>query len=221
LEEADLNVASWKFEQEVRELELRQQALLVKELERQVTQLKIMSPIDGMVGNLVVEEKTVVAKNIAVLSVVDLSRLELEAQIPETYADTLNLGLLSKIRIGTAEITGHIAAISPQVENGMVAARIRFNEELPQTLRQNQRLQARVLLESRDDTLVLARGPFINDGGGRIAYLIEGDYAERLAIKTGISNVAEVEILEGLNSGDKVIISSIEHFNNADRVRLN
>ncbi len=221
LEEADLNVASWKFEQKVRELELRQQELLVADLARKVEALNIVSPIDGMVGNLMVDEKAVIASNAGILSVVDLTQLELEAQIPEIYADALSTGLDSIIRMGNSQVRGHLASISPQVDDGLVAARIRFDEELPQELRQNQRLQARVLLESRDNTLVLTRGPFMNDGGGRIAYLVAGNYAERLSIKTGISNVAEIEILEGLNPGDKVVISSIELFNNADRVRLN
>ncbi len=220
-EAADLDLVAWKFEQEVKELELKQQELLVAELKRVIDALEIRSPIDGMVGNLMVEEKTVVAENASVLNVVDLSQLEIEAQIPELYADALSPGLSAEVRMGDYRVAARLASISPEVNEGSVSARIRFDEELPQPLRQNQRLQTRVLLDERENTLVLAKGPFMDDGAGKIAYLVRDDVAERITIKTGIASINEVEILEGLKAGDQVVISSLDQFNNADRVRLN
>jgi HlyD family secretion protein len=101
-----------------------------------------------------------------------------------------------------------------------VAARIRFEGELPAGLRQNQRLQARLLLDEHRDTLVLTRGPFVQDGGGRIAYVVRDGYAERSPIETGLTSVSDIEVLSGLTPGDRVVISSLEPFGDAERVRL-
>jgi len=220
-EQAELDVTGWDFEQETRQLELRQQQLLVAELERVVAQLEIRAPITGMVGSLLVADKTVVADNASLLSVVDLSQLEVEAEVPEIYADSLDLGLPAQVRIGNDQAQGTITSISPEIVSGQVAARIRFDGELPAGLRQNQRVQTRILLEEHQDTLVLTRGPFVDDGAGRIAYVLRDGFAERSAIETGISNSGQIEILSGLEAGDRVVISSLEPFANQDRVRLN
>lgn len=220
VEEAKLSRASRDFEQRTRELELQQQALLVEELERLVAGLQVRAPIAGMVGSLLVADKTSVNNNAALLSVVDLSQLEVEALVPEIYADTLGLGLSALVRVGNTDYPGTVTSISPEIVQGQVAARIRFEGDLPGGLRQNQRLQTRLLLDEHQDTLVLTRGPFVQDGGGRIAYVVRDGYAERSSIETGLTNSSDIEILSGLNPGDQVVISSLEPFRNAARARL-
>ncbi|MBN7796492.1 efflux RND transporter periplasmic adaptor subunit [Parahaliea mediterranea] len=220
VEDIKLNRAAWDFEQKTRELELQQQALLVEELERLVEGLSVRAPIAGRVGSLLVADKTSVADNAALLSVVDLSQLEVEAQVPEIYADALGPGLSARVRVGNSEHPGTVTSISPEIVQGQVAARIRFDGELPAGLRQNQRLQTRLLLEEHSDTLVLTRGPFLEDGGGRVAYVLRDGYAERRPIETGLTSVSDIEVLSGLEPGDRVVISSLEPFRNAERVRL-
>ena len=88
--------------------------------------------------------------------------------------------------------------MSPEVQQGQVTGRLRFSGEVPQGLRQNQRLSTRIVLESRDDVLKVQRGPFLDSGGGRVAYVVQDDIAVRRPIHTGATSVSEVEILEGL-----------------------
>ncbi|WP_167854862.1 efflux RND transporter periplasmic adaptor subunit [Mangrovimicrobium sediminis] len=219
-EETTLNRSAWEFEQRTRELELEQQRLLVAELERVYGRLQVRAPIAGMVGSLLVADKTSVADNTALLNVVDLSQLEVEADVPEIYADTLGPGMAAVVRVGTDELPGTVTAISPEIVAGQVAARIRFDGELPQGLRQNQRLRTRLLLDEHRDTLMVTRGPFVDEGAGRIAYVVEDDYARRVQITTGLTSVSDVEVLDGLAPGDTIVISSMAQFRNAERVRL-
>ena len=81
-------------------------------------------------------------------------------------------------------------------------------------------MSIRVVLASANGALTVKRGPFLDSGSGRIAYVIEQDMATRRAIRTGASSVAEVEILEGLQEGDTVVISDLTQFEGAEKVLL-
>jgi HlyD family secretion protein len=111
--------------------------------------------------------------------------------------------------------------VSPEVVSNQVASRVRFSDEMPANIRQNQRLTTRILLEERASVLTLKRGPFLESGGGRIAYVLrDDDVAERRQIEIGGRSLSAVEIVSGLQAGDQVIISSIEQFNGSDTVLI-
>ena len=111
--------------------------------------------------------------------------------------------------------------MTAEVKAGQVTGRVRFADEIPQGMRQNQRVATRIVLEARDDVLKVPRGPFLDSGGGKLAYVIEdGDIAQRRKIRTGSTSVAEVEILEGLAAGDRIIVSNLGELERVERVRL-
>lgn len=209
------------FELQTSQLNLEQQRLTVTELNRQVDELKIVSPVSGIVGNLSVDQKTNVAKNQAVLSVVDLSAFEVEVQISESYADDLAIGMQAEIRAGSNSYDSTLVAVSPEIINNQVTGRIRFNESVPEGLRQNQRLTTRVLLEEKKDVLMVQRGQFFDSGSGRVAYVVEDGVAYRRSINTGATSLNSIEILDGLSAGDSIIVSSTDIFNSADSVLIN
>jgi HlyD family secretion protein len=149
---------------------------------------------------------------------VDLTAFEIEINIPESYADDLTLGLGAEIMVNNKAHEGQLTAISPEVTNGQVTGRIRFTGDTPSGLRQNQRLSASVLIESRANVLKVKRGAFVQSGGGNTIYKVDGDSATRTAIQLGARGLSDVEILSGLDDGDEVIISSIDAFNRAELV---
>ena len=217
---AELQKESLQFELSARRLERDRQRLVVADLQRRVGDLEIKSPVDGIVGTLAVNERAAVPQNAAVITVVDLTAFEIEFQVPETYADDLKLGMDAEITYGTRKYPAIVSAVSPEVKQGQVTGRLRFSNEVPQGLRQNQRLSSRIVLEQRDGVLKVARGQFLDSGGGRVAYVVNDDIATRAKIQTGATSVTEVEILEGLSPGDRIIISSVGEFDRAQTVRL-
>jgi HlyD family secretion protein len=68
--------------------------------------------------------------------------------------------------------------------------------------------------------LKVPRGPFLDSGGGKLAYVLEDDVAVRHKIRTGSTSVSEVEILEGLAAGDRIIISNLGELERVERVKL-
>lgn len=220
LKEVDLQKESQKFEIRTKELELEAQKVKVAELERQVDALKIVSPVSGLIGNLAVEQKNSVAKNQPLLSVVDLSKYEIEVQIPESYSDDLALGMLAEINLSGQLYEGEIVAISPEIENGRVAGKIRFKEGAIQGLRQNQRLTSRIIIEQKQNIAYLPHGQYLEAYNGQFAYVVKENTAIKTPIRIGLRSIGQVEVLSGLNVGDQVITSDARIFKDAPSVKI-
>ena len=219
--DADLFDERLAFELRASELELNRQELLVQNLRRQVQDLAIKSPVNGIVGDLLVAQKAAVAVDTPVMAVVDLTRFEVDAQIPESYADDLAVGMQAEIMIGGDRYSGELVAVSPEILNNQVNARIRFNDEAPGNLRQNQRLTTRILLAEHRDVLLVQRGQFLDSGAGRMTYVLgENGLAVRRSIEVGARSLAAVEIVAGLEQGDTIVISNLDPFRSAETVLL-
>lgn len=223
VKDAALNQESLVFEIQTNELQVDRQKLMVQEIQRKVEELTVRSPVDGIVGNLAVEQKNQVAQNQPILSVVDLSEFELEVNIPESYADDLAIGMDAEVNLNGETHSATLVTISPEIENNQVTGRVRFTEAggQPQGLRQNQRLSTRILMENKQAVLMLPSGQFLESGSGRIAYVVSADgMAIRKNIVTGARSLSSVEVLNGLEAGERVIISSTDQFNGADNVLI-
>ena len=226
VKDAELNLASLEFEVKAKRLFVERQTLLVADLSRQVDDLTLLSPVNGLVGNLSVEQKNQVAKNQAILSVVDLSEFEIEVDIPESYADDLAIGMAAEINLNGETHSAKLVTISPEIENNQVTGRVRFaspsqdSVNQPQGLRQNQRLTTRILMENKQDVLMVQRGQFLETGNGKVAYLVKNDMAERISISTGARSLSSVEVLNGLSVGDTIIVSGTDQFNGAQSVLI-
>ncbi|MBT2115481.1 efflux RND transporter periplasmic adaptor subunit [Dyella sp. LX-66] len=212
--------ASLDFDIKSKKLAHDRQVLLVKDLQRQVDELNVKSPVDGQVGQLFIAERATVAKDAQLLSVIDLSRLEVEMKVPESFARDLGIGMGGEISGNGNTWKGLVSAISPEVVNGEVAARLRFDGDTPKQLRQNQRLSVRILLDRRDNVLAVQRGSFVDESGGAYAYIVRDGIAEKHPIRVGASSIDKVEILDGLKEGDRIVISGTDSFKNAARVAI-
>lgn len=219
--DADLFDERLAFELRASEFDVGRQELLVADLRRQVDDLSIKSPVNGIVGDLLVDQKAAVNRDTPVMAVVDLSRFEVDAQIPESYADDLVIGMTAEVQVGGERFAGQLAAVSPEIVNNQVASRIRFKDATPGNLRQNQRLTVRVLLAEYNDVTMVQRGQFLDSGGGRIAYLVtEEGVAQKRQIETGARSLGAVEIVAGLQPGDTIVISNLDAFRSAETVLL-
>ncbi len=209
------------LELKTRESALERQRLTLEYAKRRVEELTVRAPVDGFIGSLAVANRSVVPANAALMTLVDLSVLEVELEIPETYAADLGLGMTAEITTPDGKATGRLSALSPEVVRNQVLARVRFTGTQPPNLRQSQCVSARLLIEERPNVLMLPRGPFVESGGGRIAYVVDGNAAERRPIRVGATSISAVEILDGLKEGDRVVVAGSDAFENANRVSLN
>ncbi len=201
--------------------ELERQRLSLANAQRRVDELTVRAPVDGFIGTLNVQNRMVVAANAPLMTLVDLSKLEVEVEVPETYVADIGLGMNAEITLPSGKTTGKLSALSPEVVRNQVLARVRFDGEQPKGLRQSQRVTARLLIEERPNVLMLPRGPFVESEGGRHAYVVRDGIAVRTPIQLGATSISAVEILSGLKQGDKVVVAGTDTFNNAARVSIN
>jgi HlyD family secretion protein len=218
--QSDLNLdnSGSGFDIQAKKLAHDRQVLLVQDLQRQVDNLNVRSPVDGQVGQLFIAERATVAKDAQLLSVIDLSALEVEVKVPESFARDLAIGMSGEISGNDNTWKGIVSAISPEVVNGEVAARVRFDGSTPKQLRQNQRLSVRILLDHRENVLTVQRGSFVDESGGSYAYVVRDGIATKTPIRVGESSIDKVEILDGLKEGDNIVISGTDNFKGAQRV---
>jgi HlyD family secretion protein len=201
--------------------ELDRQRLSLANAQRRFDELTVRAPVDGFIGTLSVQNRSVVAANTPLMTLVDLSKLEVELEVPETYMADMGLGLTAEIQLGDTRASGKLSALSPEVVKNQVLARVRFDGAQPKGLRQSQRVTARLLIEERPNVVMLPRGPFVENEGGRFAYVMQDGIAVRTPIKLGAASVTAVEILAGVKPGDQVVIAGTDTFANAARVSIN
>jgi HlyD family secretion protein len=218
--EAGLQNKELAFDLNTKKQSLDRQREVVHDLERQVAALEVASPVDGVVGQLLVAQRATVAANTPVVTVVDLGAFEVEIKVPDSFARDLAPGMSAEIREGTAQYPGRVRSVSPEVVDGNVAARLEFGERRPAGLRQNQRLTARILIEERPDVLKVEHGTFLESGGGKRAYFVDGNVAERREIRVGAVGLDAVELLSGAKEGDEIVVSGADAFGDAQRVRI-
>jgi HlyD family secretion protein len=218
--EAGLAGKELTFDLGTKKQTLDRQRAVVSELERQVAELVIKSPVDGQVSQLLVAQRASIAANSPVISVVDLGAFELEIRVPDSFARDLALGMSAEIRSGTSTFPGRVRSVSPEVVDGTVATRLEFVDKRPAGLRQNQRLTARILIEERPNVLKVERGPFVETGGGNSAYFVDGGIAEKRPIRVGAVSLDAVEIVSGAKVGDEIVVTGADAFGDAQRVRI-
>ena len=211
---------SLKFDVQAREQAHARQVLLVEDLKRQVAELTVRSPVDGQVGQLFVAERASVAKDAQLLTVIALSQLEVQMQVAESFARDLAVGMPGEIAGNGRTWKARVSGISPEVVANQVAARLRFEGDMPEQLRQNQRLSVRVLLDQRPDVLSVRAGSFIDESGGQYAYVVRDGVAVKTPVRLGARSVDRVEILSGLKPGDRVVVSGAENFHAEPSVGL-
>ncbi len=229
LETAKLNyehaVETASLEKDSLQLELRSQrslrdaqALLVARLRERVDALTLKSPVAGIVATLAQQERAQVAENAPLVTVVDLTALEIEFQVAESYANEIRPGMNAEVTLDGRKVVGAVAGISPDVRNSQVTGRVRFAEQ-PKGLRQNQRASVRIVLDERGDVLKVARSPF-NDSDTRFVYVVRDGDAVRLPVEFGAAAVGEIEIRNGLNVGDVVVLSDMRDYKDAPTVLI-
>jgi HlyD family secretion protein len=124
----------------------------------------------------------------------------------------------AEIAYGDRPYPGRVTTVSPEVKDNEVSGRLKFAGTAPIGLRQNQRMNVRIIMDSRKDVVKVERGGFIDAGG--TVYVVEGPMARRRTARLGAMSVGEVEILSGVSPGEQMVISSLGDFNDAPEVRL-
>jgi HlyD family secretion protein len=211
---------SLTFEVQNKRLQVARQQSIVLEAERQVGQLEMTAPFDGMVATVNVQDRDALPANAPVMTVVNLSQFEVEFDVAENYASDLIPGTAAEIDYEGKPYPGKVTTVSPEIRDSQVRGTVVFDGATPPGLRQSQRVSVRLLLERKTNVLKAPRGPFVESGGGRTAYVVEDGIATKREIQVGSMSVSEVEIVRGVREGDQLVLSDTSQFEGARTVLI-
>jgi len=217
---AKLQIETADFDIQSRKLLVDRQKSVAGELQRQVDQLTLVAPFDGIVASVAVQDRDAVIANQPVVTVVNLSAFEVEITLPENYSSDVLPQTKAQILYEGREYPGHVTAMSPEVKDSQVKGTVVFDGDTPAGLRQSQRVSVRMVLEKKPNVLKLPRGPFLESGAGRQIYVVENGVATKRDISVGAISVSEVEIRTGLREGEKVILSDTSELSGAKNVLI-
>lgn len=147
---------------------------------------------------------------------------KLVAEIDEFYLARVEPGQSALVRIGARSWPLSVARVLPQVTAGRFRAELVFEGETPPGLRRGQTLDVRLMLGETSHALILPAGPWLSSAGGARAYVLDaqGRTASLRDIRTGRRSPTQVEILDGLAPGERVVTSSYDRFNARPRLVL-
>lgn len=219
-EKLELEKGTLEFELRNRRLQLDRQELVLSDVQRQISRLAVTSPVDGLVARVEVKDKDTVQPNQAILSVVDLSEFQVEVLIPENFAHEIGQGTQAIVVDDGKEYAGEVRSLSPEVEASQVRGIVGFVAGAPASLKQNQRVQTRLIMDSRPRVLKVPRGPFLESMGGRGVYVVERGLARLRPIQVGAVSVTEVEVRSGLAEGERIVLTDLSRYEGAETLLL-
>ena len=154
--------------------------------------------------------------------IVEPGRLKAVLRIPETQAKDITIGQPAAIDTRNGIARGKVARIDPAVQNGTVTVDVSLQGELPRGARPDLSVDGTIQVERMDDVLSLGRPAYGQAGStvGLFKLTPDGTEAVRTSVRLGRTSVTAVEIVAGLQPGDKVIISDMSRWDGVDRVRV-
>jgi HlyD family secretion protein len=188
----------------------------------QLDQLHVRPGIDGVLQELDVEVGQKVTMGTVLARVAQPSHLKAQLKIAETQAKDITIGQKASVDTHNGIIAGHVTRIDPAVQNGTVTVDVGLDAALPPGARPDLSVEGTVEIERLADILYVGRPVHgeANSMVGLFKVVDDGKEATRVQVQLGRSSVNTVEIVKGLEVGDKVILSDMSAWDNYDRVQL-
>jgi len=189
----------------------------------QVATLRVLAGANGVLQQMQVEVGQQVQPGTNLARVVEPQNLKAELRIAETQAKDITLGQQASIDTRNGIIPGHVVRIDPASQNSTVTIDVALDAPLPQGARPDLSVDGTIELERLDNILYVGRPAFGQSQSSVGMFKLEpgGQFATRVQVRLGRSSVNTIEILEGLQEGDQVILSDTSQWDAFNRIRLN
>jgi multidrug resistance efflux pump len=187
-----------------------------------VASMAVVAGVPGVLAELPLEEGQWVRPGDDLARVVQPGRLKAELRIGETQARDVAVGQLARIDTRNDTIPGRVVRIDPAVQGGTVTVDVKLEGALPREARPDQSVDGTIEIERLTDVLYVGRpvSGQANSLAGIFKLVDGGRAAVRVTVRFGRSSVSTIEVVEGLEEGEQVILSDMSAYDSQDRVRL-
>jgi HlyD family secretion protein len=205
-----------------RQAEIEQLRALARLKQSQLEGLRVRAGITGVLQELPLKVGQWFAAGVTLAKVVRPEHLKAELKVPETQAKDIQLLQLASVDTHNGVIPGHVTRIDPSVQNATVTVDVGLDGALPQGARPDLSVDGTIDLERMANVLYVGRPAFAQEQStvGMFKLEPDGKTALRIQVKLGRSSVNSVEILQGLQPGDQVILSDLSRWESNDRIHL-
>jgi HlyD family secretion protein len=189
---------------------------------RQIDELRIRAGVSGVLQQLSIEGGQHIAAGTAVAKIAEPGHLKAQLRIAETQMKDVLLGQTASIDTRIGIVPGRVVHIDPAAIQGTVTIDIQLNGELPKGARPDLSVDGTIEIEHLSDVLYVGRPPNSQpDSTIQIFKVLPNGEAIRTRVRVGKVSVNSIQILEGLQAGDEVILSDMSTWDMYDRIRLN
>ncbi|HEY9443222.1 MAG TPA: HlyD family efflux transporter periplasmic adaptor subunit [Gemmatimonadales bacterium] len=187
-----------------------------------IRSMKVMAGAHGVLQELPLEVGQWAQSGAVLARLVEPGRLKAVLRIPETQAKDLTIGQPAAIDTRNGIVKGAVVRIDPAVQNGTVTVDVRLEGEMPRGARPDLSVDGTIQVERLDNVLHVGRPAYgqANSTVGLFKLAADGREATRVNVRLGRTSVNTVEVLGGLQPGEKVIISDMSRWDGVDRVRV-
>ena len=188
---------------------------------RKLDDLRVKAGMTGVLQLVSVERGAQVSPGTNLVRVADPTNLKAEVRIAETQTKDLRLGQFAEIDTRNGIVQGKVARIDPASSNGTVGVDVILDGALPPGARPDLSVDGTIRIEKLDNVVFVGRPAFGQDEGTVSMFkLLPTGEAVRTNVKLGRSSVNTIEIKEGLQPGDQVILSDMSNYDQFDRIQL-
>jgi HlyD family secretion protein len=188
---------------------------------RQLEDLRVKAGMSGVLQSVPVEVGQQVGPGTNLARVADPSELKAELRIAETQTKDIRIGQYAEVDTRNGIVAGRVSRIDPASSGGTVGVDVTLEGELPPGARPDLSIDGTVRLEELNDIIYVGRPAFGQENSTISLFKCGADQeAVRAPVRLGRSSVSTIEIVEGLQQGDKVILSDMSTYDDYQRVRL-
>jgi HlyD family secretion protein len=186
-------------------------------------ELNVSAPVAGKLSGFNLEIGQNVARGVRIGQIDNANQFKLVANIDEFYLARVDIDQGVEFERNGRAFKLRIAKIYPNVENGQFEIDMQFTDETPSDLRRGQTIQSKLTLGDANEALLIPNGSFFQDTGGQWIFVVspDGSTAVKRTVKLGRRNTRYIEVLDGLEAGEKVITSPYSGFRDMDHLVLN
>lgn len=201
--------------------------LEMSKLEREATEARRVLDLatatadrDGVVTWTLTDEGAAVHRGDTIVRLADLRSFRVDASVSDAYASRLAVGQTVQVRVGDSSLQGRVSNILPTVQNGAITVAVSLEDHSNPLLRPNLRVEVFIVTGHRDKALRIRKGVSTGGEGYQQVFVVRGDRAVRTRVRFGIASFDYVEVVEGLNQGDEVIISDMSDHIHLPTIRV-
>ena len=219
LENAKIGIKSQLAPQEA---EVAQRSAQYQLRLREQDDLKVRAGMPGVLSQVPVEVGQQIGPGTNLARVANPTRLKAEVRIAETQTKDIRIGQVAEVDTRNGIIQGKVTRIDPTATGGTVGVDISLDGELPAGARPDLSVDGTITLERLPDVIKVGRPAFGQENSTVMLFKLDGNgEAHRVQVRLGRSSVNEIEVMEGLQPGDQVILSDMSAQDAYDRIRLN